>query len=184
MKDYRRAWPLFSLCGLNCGLCPMHQRENGCPGCGGGDGHQSCPVIRCSREHDAGDYCFLCAEFPCGRYAEPAEETSFSPYRNRRRDLETVRTGGTEAYRLQLEEKMALLRQLLERYNDGRRKSLFCTAVNLLALEDIRQVLRELEAGVRPEQPLRERAETAARRLTEMAAQRGVELRRCRSRTD
>lgn len=95
-----------------------------------------------------------------------------------------MRTGGTEAYRLQLEEKMALLRQLLERYNDGRRKSLFCTAVNLLALEDIRQVLRELEAGVRPEQPLRERAEAAARRLTEMAAQRGVELRRCRSRTD
>lgn len=33
MKDYRRVWPLFSLCGLNCGLYPMHQRENGCPGC-------------------------------------------------------------------------------------------------------------------------------------------------------
>ena len=38
MKDYRRAWPLFSLCGLNCGLCPMHQRENGCPAADGDGG--------------------------------------------------------------------------------------------------------------------------------------------------
>ena len=24
MKNYQREYPLFSLCGLNCALCPMH----------------------------------------------------------------------------------------------------------------------------------------------------------------
>jgi hypothetical protein len=37
MKDFKRLYPLFSLCGLNCGLCPMHL-DNYCPGCGGGAG--------------------------------------------------------------------------------------------------------------------------------------------------
>lgn len=33
MKDFNRSYPLFSLCGLNCGLCSMHI-DNYCPGCG------------------------------------------------------------------------------------------------------------------------------------------------------
>ena len=58
MKHYRRADPSFSLCGLHCGLCPIHHMERGCPGCGGGAGHQSCGIIRCSLEHGAPEYCF------------------------------------------------------------------------------------------------------------------------------
>ena len=33
MKNYQREYPLFSLCGLNCALCPMHLNKY-CPGCG------------------------------------------------------------------------------------------------------------------------------------------------------
>ena len=39
MKGFIRSDRLFSLCGLNCGLCTM--RLGGCcPGCGGGEGNQ------------------------------------------------------------------------------------------------------------------------------------------------
>lgn len=40
-REYRRSEPLFSQCGLNCGLCPMYhiREESHCPGCGGRDGH-------------------------------------------------------------------------------------------------------------------------------------------------
>ena len=37
MKGFNRPNQLFSLCGLNCGLCPMFLNKN-CPGCGGGGG--------------------------------------------------------------------------------------------------------------------------------------------------
>ena len=39
MKGFNRKNQLFSLCGLNCGLCPMFLNKN-CPGCGGGEGLQ------------------------------------------------------------------------------------------------------------------------------------------------
>ena len=55
MKDFLRQEPLFSLCGLNCGLCTMHLGGH-CPGCGGGAGNQSCSLARCSSS-TAG--CFL-----------------------------------------------------------------------------------------------------------------------------
>ena len=37
MKGFTRREPLFSLCGLKCGLCRMHLGGY-CPGCGGGGG--------------------------------------------------------------------------------------------------------------------------------------------------
>ena len=50
MKGFNRKNQLFSLCGLNCGLCPMFLNKY-CPGCGGGEGNQSCKIARCSMEH-------------------------------------------------------------------------------------------------------------------------------------
>ncbi len=67
-----------------------------------------------------------------------------------RRDLETVKRVGLEHYRETLGKKMEGLRFLLERCNDGRRKSLFCTAVNLLELEDVEAVIARLEEEFGP----------------------------------
>lgn len=64
MKGFHRDNQLFSLCGLNCGLCPMHLNKY-CPGCGGGEGNQSCKIAKCSLEHDGVEYCFRCREYPC-----------------------------------------------------------------------------------------------------------------------
>mgnify|MGYP007039300262 CR=1 FL=1 len=41
MKGFERKNQLFSLCGLNCGLCPM-RLGNYCGGCG--NGNQSCGI--------------------------------------------------------------------------------------------------------------------------------------------
>lgn len=51
MKGFKRNNQLLSLCGLNCGLCPMHI-DGYCPGCGGGAGNQSCRIARCSLEQN------------------------------------------------------------------------------------------------------------------------------------
>lgn len=57
MKGFNRPNQLFSLCGLNCGLCPMFLNQY-CPGCGGGEGNQSCKIAKYSMEHDGAQYCF------------------------------------------------------------------------------------------------------------------------------
>ena len=67
MKGFTREDKRFSLCGLNCGLCPM-QIGGYCPGCGGGEGNQSCAIARCSLEHDKVEYCWQSGDYPCSRY--------------------------------------------------------------------------------------------------------------------
>ena len=81
-----------------------------------------------------------------------------------------------EEERAELEEKMEILRKLLLQYNDGRRKTFFCTAVNLLELEDARAVMEQIEAGTGPEQGLKERAAAAADCFRTMADSRGISL--------
>ena len=95
MKGFTRADPRFSLCGLNCGLCPMNL-DGYCPGCGGGAGNQSCKLARCSLEHGGLSYCFQCGEFPCGHYDGIDEYDSFITHQNRLADIERARSGGLE----------------------------------------------------------------------------------------
>ena len=134
MKNFDRKYPCFALCGLNCGLCPIHHMANGCPGCGGGEGQQSCAIARCSLEQGRPEYCFQCASYPCQKFDDLSEFDSFLPTRNRQADFLRAQTMGLEAYRAMMDEKIAILEHLLARYNDGRRKTFFCTAVNLCLL--------------------------------------------------
>lgn len=140
MKGFERSNPLFSLCGLNCGLCPMHLGHH-CPGCGGGAGNQSCKIAKCSLEHGGLEYCFECSDYPCEKYGRIDEFDSFISHQNRKMDMEKAKEIGMEAYNREQTEKIEILNSLLSRYNDGRRKSFFCVAVNLLDLQDIKKIM-------------------------------------------
>jgi hypothetical protein len=144
MKGFHRQNQLFSLCGLNCGLCPMFLNKN-CPGCGGGTGNQSCKIARCSMEHGGVEYCFQCQEYPCEKYEHIDDHDSFITHRNQKADLEKARQSGMEAYNAEQAEKTKILDILLSGYNDGRKKTLFCMAVNLLDLQELREVLRQID---------------------------------------
>ncbi len=174
MKDFEREDQLFSLCGLNCGLCTMHLGGY-CPGCGGGTGNQSCAVARCSLEHGGVAYCYLCAEYPCARYEGIDEYDSFITHRNRRADMEKARRIGPEAYRAEQVKKCEILQTLLETCNDGRRKPLFAAAVNLLELEELNAVLAQLSRGP-ADLPVKEKAVQVAELLQMAASRRGIDL--------
>lgn len=176
MKNFKREDLLFSLCGLNCGLCPM-RLDGYCPGCGGGVGNQGCRIARCSLRHGGLEYCFQCPEFPCGQYAHVDDYDSFITHRNRLLDLSKARKIGRSAYQAEQEQKLELLKRLLTDYNDGRKKTLFCLAVNLLELPELRDVARQLDREAVSRKPLNERAAFAVRLLQEKAELRGVELR-------
>ena len=173
MKGFSRTHPIFSLCGLPCGLCTMHLGGY-CPGCGGGEGNQSCAIARCSLDHGGVQFCWECGEYPCSRYEGEDEYDSFVSHRYRGKDVERARQMGIDAFLEELREKQALLEKLLAGYNDGRRKTLFSTAACRLETEDLRQVLDEL-AGL-GDLPLKEQAGAAAKMLEIRARERGLDL--------
>ena len=176
MKGFSREETRFSLCGLNCCLCSMHLGGY-CPGCGGGAGNQSCAIARCSLAHGGISFCWACSEYPCSRYEGFDDGDSFVPHRNRQQDIAQAREVGLEAYLAQLEEKRAILEELLAHYNDGRRKTLFNTAVCLLPPEDLHCVMASLNS--RPELPgqsVKEQALAAVGLLQEAADRQGISL--------
>lgn len=171
MKGFTRKNQLFSLCGLNCGLCTMRLGGH-CGGCG--NGNQSCKIARCSLEHGGVEYCCECPHYPCEKYERVDEYDSFITHRNRRADLEKLRTMGAERYNVEQEEKVRLLDYLLSTCNDGRRKTLFCLAVNLLERSEVQAVVDRLAASDLP--TVKERAAYAAELLQEIAGKRGISL--------
>ena len=172
----QRSYPHFSACGLNCGLCPRHYTDGSsrCPGCGGEDfsaKHPACGVLSCSTKRGL-EYCYLCDEYPCKKY-DKALVDSFITHQHIFTDPERAKRLGIEAYRQELEEKITLLQRLLQD-DDGRRKSFFCLAVNLLPLEDITAALAASKAQ------LSETPKERAAKITELfhaaAEQRGIPL--------
>lgn len=176
MKGFEREDQLFSLCGLNCGLCSMHLGGY-CPGCGGGAGNQACAIARCAmQKEDTPMYCSACSEFPCERYAEPDAYDSFITHRNCMQDFMRMHTIGAAAYHKEQLEKIEILKELLSDYNDGRRKTLFTLAVNLLELKELRGVMQRLSEVKTDTYTRKEKAELAASLLQEAAAKIPAEL--------
>ena len=176
MKGFARDNLLLSLCGLNCGLCTMHL-DGRCPGCGGGEGNQSCKIARCSLEHGKVPYCIDCGSYPCEKYQRFDDDDSFITHQRRAADLKRLAETGEAAYNAEQREKSDILRYLLENFNDGRRKTFFCVAVNLLELPDLRDIVRQLNDGrLPPETPRKEKSIYAVKLFQQAAERQGVDL--------
>ena len=180
MEYTNRQYPLFSACGLNCGLCPRHYTDGAskCPGCAG-DGfsavHPPCGVLSCCQRKGL-EYCFLCDEFPCKKYDGADVSDSFITHRNQLTDLEKAKKLGMETYQAELDEKISLLAELLNQYDDGRRKSFFCLAVNLLDLQSVRSIVKQLADSTGAEDSPKVKAESAVCLINETADIKGISL--------
>ena len=178
-NDYIRKYPLFSACGLNCGLCPRFYTAGSskCPGCAG-EGfltvHPQCGVLSCCKRKGL-EYCFECDEFPCKKYDGADSADSFITHKNQFTDIAKAKQTGLETYKIELDRKVKALQELLANYDDGRRKSFFCTAVNLLELQDVCDVMEQVGA-IKAELPIKEKAKTAVSIFEEMAARRCISL--------
>lgn len=175
MKGFDRPYLRFSLCGLKCGLCPVHQMPNGCPGCGGGAGNQSCPIARCSLEHGKVEYCWQCGMYPCEKYSGFFEYDSFLPARCVPQDIQRVREIGLGAFCRELDARVDILEELLAGYNDGRKKAFYCTAASLLDWDNLQAAMEEIRTG--PAQGrLSEKAAAAVSILNGFAQRQGISL--------
>lgn len=174
MKGFERENQLFSLCGLNCGLCPMHL-DNHCPGCG--TGNQSCKIAKCSLEHGGIEYCFQCGEYPCEKYLHIDEFDSFVTHQNQKSDMEKAKKIGIQDYNTEQIEKVEILKYILTNYNDGRRKTFFCVAVNLLDLQYIKEILRQIsQISDFENRPLKEKSAYVVNLFKEISDKKNLEL--------
>ena len=140
-SEFNRADGLFSLCGLNCGLCPMQIRGE-CSGCfNGSTCYQTCPIAPCSVRHGNVDYCFQCNEYPCKRYDGIDKYDSLISHRNQKKDLAKAKAIGIEAYLAEQRTKRSILDRLLKEYDDGDSDVFFCLTVNMLGVDDLDAVL-------------------------------------------
>lgn len=143
-----RSHPQFSLCGLNCALCPRYNTSgpSRCLGCGAesfSDYHPTCAIMTCNKNKDNVAFCFECSIYPCARYLGEDTKDSFISYLQRKKNVISAQKNLT-AYLNNLEEKKLILEYLLKHHNDGRSKGMYCQAVNLLDLEDLNDIKSRL----------------------------------------
>ena len=174
-QEFQRSDSLFSLCGLNCGLCPMFIRGD-CGGCfTDSPCYPSCPIAPCSVRHGNVEYCYQCEEYPCKRYDGIDKHDSLISYRNQKKDLAKAKEMGIEAYLEEQRAKKKILERLLSEYDDGTKDVFFCLAVNMLAVDDLTAVLDHAAQKAKAMQR-RGKAAFAEQELRDIAKQRGVPL--------
>jgi len=90
--------------------------------------------------------------------------------------MEKAKRNGIDAYKTELNLKIEILEVLLNNYDDGRRKSFYCLAVNLLDLGDISSVMEQLQSEVKPQDSIKQKSITATGLLNTMAEEKGISL--------
>ena len=91
--------------------------------------------------------------------------------------MEKAKRFGIDIYNAEQTEKTKILEIFLSGYNDGRKKTLFCVAVNLLELQDLQAVLREIDRKPDMETlTLKEKSAFVAGLLQDAAAMRNIDL--------
>ena len=141
VKGFERTDGLFSLCGLNCGLCGYRLQGN-CKGCFKDSScAATCPMAPCSVRHGNLQYCFECPEYPCKHYDGFDSYDTLVLHRNQRKDMQRAKEIGIEAYRAEQQKKVELLNKLLETYDDSNKQVFYCTAVNLLSIDEMKAII-------------------------------------------
>ena len=174
-NEFNRTDGLFSLCRLNCGLCPMQIRGE-CSGCfNGSTCYQTCQIAPCSVRHGNVDYCFQCGEYPCRRYDGIDSHDSLISHRNQKRDMAKAKAIGIEAYLAEQREKKEILTRFLADYDDGTKEVFFCLAVNMLEVSDLRDILAHMDSQS-DALSLRDKAEGLERQLRSCAGEKRIPL--------
>jgi len=136
--------------------------------------HPSCSVISCSKKNGNVEYCFECKQYPCHRYTQENNRDSFITYKDVKKDLGKAKEN-LSGYLEDLREKERVLGYLLKKHDNGRMKSYYCVAVNLLEAKEMKGIIDDVEkdygdGNVEAIKEIKERIESVAKG-------RGIEIR-------
>jgi hypothetical protein len=181
-----KKYPIVGVCGLNCGLCPRYHTAgpSRCPGCCGAgfwQKHPACGFITCCVKNKGLETCTECLDFDdCERVAGVLDSTkqrdSFISYRPVPANFSLIRERGIKEFaRLEMA-KQEFLEYLLANYDEGRSKSFYCTSSQLVPLNRLKEALKEAEAEITRDTPLKEKARALRALISRMADGLGIDL--------
>jgi hypothetical protein len=94
--------------------------------------------------------CGNCEDFICKRIRNWDSADSFVTHRNCLNNLKSIRERGLDAFIRQQQERLLLLKNLLEEYDDGRSKSFYCLSAALLPIGDLKSAIGKLGSAAEP----------------------------------
>lgn len=182
MADRLKQYETIGCCGIDCGLCPRFHSKGGpaCPGCGGlnfKEMHPSCGFLSCCALKKGFEVCSFCDEYPCKRF--DAEKDGFDSFVTHKRilpNLAKIRKDGIEVFDIGQRKRISILKDLLERFDDGRSKSLYCIASALLPAEALVD-LHKYACSLSEEIEVKEKNKLIKNKLSEVAGELLIDLR-------
>ena len=181
-----KKYPIVGACGLSCGLCPRYYTDgpSRCPGCCGPgfwQKHPSCGFITCCVKNKKLETCAQCDDWAeCGKVARILDwarhRDSVISYKPLEANYAAIQKNGIEEFARLEKEKMGLLRHLIDNYNDGRSKSLYCTSCQLIPLDKLKEALADAEMKMSEDADIKEGARLARAAISEIADSLGIDL--------
>jgi hypothetical protein len=158
-KTVKVKYPEVGICGLSCRLCPAYNAEKSW--CGGGCKSETriavgCSFITCALKRQEVEFCWECGESDgCEKWKKHREYgkrgDSFKCYQTLEKDIEFIRKNGVSAFVKEQKRREALLRAMLDEFNDGRSKSYYCIAATVMNENELKRALieaRKRKAGL------------------------------------
>lgn len=143
--------PEIGICGLSCLLCPRHHTvgTSRCEGCKGENRMAAgCPFITCAVKRRGIEFCWDCDEAgSCGKWAKHRaagrEHDSFTCYASLEANISKVAHDGFESFLAEQHIREGLLREMLERFDEGRSKTYYCIVATVLDPSELRSSIDE-----------------------------------------
>ncbi len=191
MNKPKKTYPTIGCCGLDCGLCPRYYTvgHSRCPGCAGPNffnKHPSCSFITCCVKKKNLEVCAECPEFPCSKFKSDEEyqqlqgSSSYPPDKKILPNLNFIKKHGIEKFIKQQRSRIKLLEKMIKNFDDGRSRSFFCKAANLLDLTSLKSSLdkatRKIKTDKIRKDDVKNKAQTLKTIINEIAFKEGVEL--------
>jgi len=178
-----KKYPSLGCCGLDCGMCPAYYTDgpSRCPGCGGEDffeKHPSCSYITCCVKKRDLEVCAQCEQYPCAKFEGASNGPDVkTTAKNVLQNQQFIQEYGIAKFMEQQELRIKMLQDMLEHYNDGRSKTLYCLAATLLSVDGLKKALTEadqaIETDIVNEDNLKGRAKVLKGILTRQAGEEG-----------
>ena len=172
------------VCGLSCRLCP-HYHTAGESRCGGCKGEMrmavGCPFITCAVKRKGIEFCWECEDSgPCERWAGHRaygrERDTFVCYAALEDNIAAIERNGIEAFVAEQLVREALLREMLEEFNEGRSKTYYSIAVTVLDPGEVRSALDAARRETTGEADVRVRSRILHSHLDAVASARSLRL--------
>jgi hypothetical protein len=182
-----KKYPTVGACGLDCGLCPRFYTvgPSRCPGCGGPEfaaKHPSCSFITCCVKTMGLEVCGQCSEFPCPKFKSEEQyrrldvSSSYPPCTRLLSNNRLVRQQGLRPFLRQQQQRIALLRRMIDGFDDGRSRSYCCRAAALLDPGDVRASLSRARTAAAADAGARDKARGLRTLLADVARRTRIEL--------